>query len=50
MRVNVELTADELQALENLAWMVKNSKQNCGTRMKDAAEIAIKICKSKKRK
>jgi hypothetical protein len=39
---------DELRAIENLAWMVKNSKQNVGLRMLDAADSVIRILKTKK--
>lgn len=37
------LTADEMRAVKNLAWMVKNSKQNVGLRLLDAASVVIEM-------
>lgn len=44
----VAIDKDEFRAIENLAWMVRHSRQNVGLRMLDAAESVIKILKSKK--
>lgn len=48
VQFSAALDKDEYRAIENLAWMVKNSKQNVGLRMLDAADSVIRILKSKK--
>ncbi len=44
----VKMTRDEVRVIEDLAWMVKKSKQNVGRRMLDYADSAICILKRKK--
>lgn len=48
LRSGAMLTKDELQVIDDLAWMVKNSKQNVGTRMKDQADSVRKIIATRK--
>jgi hypothetical protein len=48
VKISITIDKDELRCIENLAWMVKNSKQNVGLRMLDAADSVIKILGRKK--
>lgn len=47
LRTNSFFTKDEQRVISDLAWMVKNSKQNVGLRMIDQANAVIKILKDK---
>lgn len=42
-REGAHLNQDELSAMSNLAWAVKQSKQNVGRRLLDYADSVIKI-------